>query len=115
MTREIKTSAGEAKANGSHCFRFRGQVSVPLGQRTHDSNGSAIASRSLVKGFLRKDVGRQAQERLVMRLPAAKRMEADRVATEVHLAPDQAVGPEGIGLEGAAEQTDGASLRGAPD
>src|SRR5712691_555704 len=94
---------------------MKGQVSVPLGRGTHDSKRSAIASWSLEKRFSWEDVGNLAQERLVMRLASAQRMEADRLGAEVHLAPDQAVGPEGIRLEGAPEQTHGARLRGAPD
>src|SRR5688572_22249904 len=75
---------------------LEGQVSVPLGQRKDDSMGSAITSRSLVKGLSWKDVGSLAQERLVNRLTSAKRVEADGLGAEVHLAPDQAVGPERI-------------------
>src|SRR3989442_8970566 len=31
MTREIKKSEGEAKANGSHCFRFRANADTRTG------------------------------------------------------------------------------------
>ena len=48
-------------------------------------------------------------------LPPAKRMESDGLGAEIHLAPDQAVGPEGIGLEGAPEEAHRTGLRSAPD
>src|SRR3989441_4082511 len=92
-----------------------GQVPVPLGQKTHDSKGSAIASRSLVKGSSWKDVWSLTQERLVMWLTSAKRVEADSLGAEVRFATDQTVGPEGIRLEGTTEQAHGAGLRGATD
>ena len=39
-----------------------------------------------------------------MWLTAAKRMEADSLGVKIHLAPDQAMGPEGIRCEGATEE-----------
>src|SRR3989338_6065544 len=92
-----------------------GQVSEPLGQRRHRSKGSAIASRSLLKGSPGEAVGNLAQERLVMRLPTAKRMKADGLSPEVHFATDQAVRPQAIRLECATEQPHAAGLRGATD
>ena len=80
-------------------------MSDPLGQRRDESKGSATASRSLLKGFSWEDVRSLAQERLVIRLTSAKRMGADSLGVEVDFATDQAVGPEGIGLERAIEQT----------
>ena len=68
-----------------------------------------------MKGLPWKDVGSLAQERLVMWLPSAKRMEADGLGAEIQIAADQAVGPKGSRLEGATEQAHGAGLRGAAD
>ena len=96
-------------------MRLMGQVPQPLGQRKHDSKGGAIASRSLGKGFLWKDVGGLTQDGLVIRLTSAKRMDADGLGAKIHLAANQAVGPEGIRLEGTTEQAHGAGFRGAPD
>jgi len=92
-----------------------GQVSEPLGQRRHDPKGSARASRSLVKGLSWKDVGSLAKEWVVSGLPSAKRMEADGLGAEIDLAADQAVGPEGIRLEGMPEQAHRAGRRGTPN
>jgi len=57
-----------------------------------------------VKGFSRKDIGNLTKEWMVSGLPPAKRMEADGLGAEIDLAPDQAMGPEGIRLECAAEE-----------
>jgi hypothetical protein len=48
-------------------------------------------------------------------LPSAKRMEADGLGAEIDLAADQAVGPEGIRLEGMPEQAHRAGRRGTPN
>src|SRR5258705_1970108 len=95
--------------------RPRGQVPAPLGQRKHGSKGGATACRSLMEGSPGRAVGNLAQERLVIRVPTAKGMKPDGLSAEVHFAPDQAVRPEGIGLDGAPEQAHPAGLRGATD
>ena len=94
---------------------FMGQVSEPLGQRTHDPKGSARASRSLVKGLSWKDVESFTKEWVVSELPSAKRMEADGLGAEIDLAPDQPVGPEGIRLEGEPQEAHRAGRRGTPN
>ncbi len=68
-----------------------------------------------MKGLPRKDVGGVTQEGLMIRFSSAKRIEADGLGAEVHLASDQAVGPEGIRLERATEQAHGAGCRGASE
>lgn len=55
------------------------------------------------------------QERLVIRRPSTKRMEADGPGAEIHLAAHQPVRPAGVYREGPAEQAHRARLRGASD
>ena len=92
-----------------------GQVSVPLGRTEHESMGGAITSRSLDEASSWKAVGRFVQERLVMRLTPAKRMEADGLGVEIDLAANEAMGPKGVYPEGATQQAHGTSLRTVAD
>jgi len=70
-----------------------GQVSVPLGRTKHESTGGAITSRSLDEASSWKGVGCFMQECLVVRLTTAKRMEADGLRGEIHVAANEPMRP----------------------
>ena len=75
----------------------------------------AITSRSLDETLSWKAVGGFAQEGLVMGLPTAKRVEADRLGVEIDTAANEPTRPQGVDREGTAQQADGPRLRTAAE
>src|SRR2546425_567053 len=95
--------------------RILSQVSDPLGRRRNESRGGARASRSLMEGSFREDVGSGAQAGVMGWFPSAERMEANRVSIEIEIAADHTMRPQTVYVKAAAEKADRSMLRGAAD
>src|SRR5213593_3745298 len=99
----------------SNCPATVSQVPDPLGRRRNESRGGARASRSLMEGSFREDVGSGAQAGVMGWFSSAERMEANRVSIEIEIAADQTMRPQTVYVKATAEKADRSTLRGAAD